>query len=649
MNLCRAKIALYIISVSCMAFVSNAQTWRLYNYYSRYDSIVDILKTKLCKGDKNALKDLGDLLSNNDTVIDHLGYHQLQNTVAGIARRTLQENFAFTEEEIKANILASQEDFIRFFVQNENQIVFSDIAGCFVLTPFDKRKVEYDLEKIDLRELDNSSLLMKSCLDDLKDACDDEDPAKDMQADIDKIGALRTKAAEEFLHSCFTKNFFKEYKYPKPQEVRDAACRALRFFPSDSNVQFIVKQWQQKNVNSVPALNCLEVLTNIPAHEMVDSLHSPMKYMMHCIDSLKVVTVIRQFGYSLYFQFSLEYFQNKEDYYGKIMVAAGDNNILRQNAFYDLLALHNPCILKYLAAIVYQHRTRWNIYYFDKDADFNPVHLIEQLTGIKVKVKGDNEIYEYSDPEAAMNYLVYWYNHYSDYKWNSETGRFENTKEMPSVGSNLDILFRQLNSKIDSVAASAYSQLADGEPDEVKKKLQEYRYSMWDLPYGGVPMFADKRLVAQVEFFDFCRKNSIVYKPSAELKKRLDSLNDLQDSKLYNCENRLISSLKLDEITGVEYWGSISSENAPYSLGRILDKFYTNHFNEIVTSTLQLRLYLKKAYEYNRFGIIGTCGKYLWKFGNCSSVTKQQLNNLQNIETDSDIMKEIGIILYESD
>jgi hypothetical protein len=164
--------------------------------------------------------------------------------------------------------------------------------------------------------------------------------------------------------------------------------------------------------------------------------------------------------------------------------------------------------------------------------------------------------------------------------------------------------------------------------------------------YGVLPMFPERRLSAQADLFDFCRKNKVNYIPDEKLEDRLDSLEKCANfDKLYRLENELISSLKLTDVTAVEYWCSIGGEKEPYSIGRILDKFYSLHFKEVMENEQELRLYLKKAYAYDQFGIIGTCNKYLWKFGNCNPSQCEQIKKLKENETDPDIITEIDSLL----
>jgi len=226
----------------------------------------------------------------------------------------------------------------------------------------------------------------------------------------------------------------------------------------------------------------------------------------------------------------------------------------------------------------------------------------------------------------------------------SHNANAQDTIKKPA--DTLDVYFKQLSSTNDTLAQKAYATIADGDPLSVRRKIREYALTFAELREEVLPMFPVSRLSAQLDLFDYCRKNNIVYKPSASLKMRLDSLKNLNGSKLYKCENRLIETLTLEDITGVEYWGSIGSEEATYSIGRILDKFYSNHFSEITSNEKQLRLFLKKSYLYEKFGIIGVCNKYLWKFAFCKPEVMDTLRAMKTRETDKQILTEIGLLLH---
>ena len=65
----------------------------------------------------------------------------------------------------------------------------------------------------------------------------------------------------------------------------------------------------------------------------------------------------------------------------------------------------------------------------------------------------------------------------------------------------------------------------------------------------------------------------------------------------FKLENKLIKELQLKDITSVEYWACLEEHDIEFnfSIGRILDRFYSEHWDEIKNDDDQLRLFLKKA------------------------------------------------------
>jgi hypothetical protein len=153
-----------------------------------------------------------------------------------------------------------------------------------------------------------------------------------------------------------------------------------------------------------------------------------------------------------------------------------------------------------------------------------------------------------------------------------------------------------------------------------------------------------------VQLTDFCKRNKIRYHPSSRVQFWLKKLKEVKDEKeRYQIENRLIESLTVDEVTAVEYWGLINENNkdASFSVGRILDWYYSENWDKITTSEKELRLYLKKAKLFADIGVIGVCNHYMNKFGLTYAQLEVRLKNLLRVETDMDIIESINFLLYQ--
>jgi hypothetical protein len=647
----------YKVKIRLLLIVSLFCSFQVFSQVATppYDSLFKIIKHKIQKGELSVLKDLNDLMGSKDTVIEFLGYHQLRHPVSQISERFLEENFIFSSETEQNSVLSTQASFTKYLFENEGKIFFSEQIQAFMLKPIEARSSNYRLNRIDTSTIDSDKirfdLRLKQIQDDLRDADeDDEDDEGDALKEIYNLAKLCLPEAEKFIKTCFTPEFYSKYKFKNKPKLYEIAALGLEFYPSEKNISLIVDLKSKGILNEKLALSVLEDMTNIPTKQIFPASRNVYKQLLHCIDSLKTLKEMRKFGYKHYFEFSINDFNNPADYYGKILNLAWDYP-LGKSALWDLLNTKDPVVLKYLAAIVYQHRSKWNDYHFDDQADYNPVSLIEKLTSLKVSVLNEHGglVADYSEYAERLNYATYWNNHFSDYQWNESIARFVNIRERVEATDYIESLFLRLNSDVDSVASNAYVKIADLSANEVNlaiKKQDKLLESASSKHFWSIPMFPSKRLPAQASLYEFCRKMNIAYKPTPSLLIKLNSFNQSTTfAETYRQENVLIDNLNLSDITAVEYWGSISGENSVFSIGRILDKFYTNHFEEITGNEMELRLYLKKATVYNHFGIIGACGKYLWKFTSCSPAVWDSLKALKKRELDSDILTAIDELL----
>lgn len=323
-----------------------------------------------------------------------------------------------------------------------------------------------------------------------------------------------------------------------------------------------------------------------------------------------------------------------------------------ENQIDGFLFNEDPQALKWIASAWYKKRARFNRYYFN-DEEF--LDLMKKLTRIDLGVPDEHRktTFLYKDDYyavARLNYLIYWENHYEDYKWNRQKKYFENLKETAETKTKEEILFSLLNSENDSIAISAFSQLTELDTGRVRILADDYQRSGIEKNFN-IPIFPFRFLKQMVLLTQYCRDNEVNYKPTGWV---LDSLmklkTELKYPDRYKLEDNMINKLTLDDITSVEYYGLIYEEewDLTYSLGRILDKFYSKNLNELIDKQRHLVLFLKKAQLFDRLGIIGICNKYLKKFQNCNQETVLKVRNLLDLTKDEDIkvsVKELTNIL----
>jgi len=316
-----------------------------------------------------------------------------------------------------------------------------------------------------------------------------------------------------------------------------------------------------------------------------------------------------------------------------------------ENSIPKLIADRNPLALLRIASAFYKTRGRFNGYYFN-DEEF--LDLMKRLTHEEVGVpdtKGNMTFLYKTDFEgvARLNYLIYWDNHYLDYQWDDQRKIFVNTKTTVRAETTIERLFGLLRSDNDSIAKEAYIRLAEEDTSSLNPVLRDYHSNMIYMN-RSLPTFPYNFLNGLSLLIRYCRSSHIDYIPSGNLDIRLKKLLDpsMHFSERYRYENTLIDSLSFNEITQLEYFGLINEQNwsSTYSIGRIIDKFYSRNWTALIQNQQALELYLKKSRIFDDLGIIGTCNKYLKKFENASRDVLQLLQDLADRSADEDIRKQ---------
>jgi hypothetical protein len=222
----------------------------------------------------------------------------------------------------------------------------------------------------------------------------------------------------------------------------------------------------------------------------------------------------------------------------------------------------------------------------------------------------------------------------------------------PQTGEErLSRLFEGLSSSDNNAAMKAYIELTEADPEAILRKIPKYRmHGIMGKFNRRLPLFAMKFLPQQAVFTQYCRANNIIYKPSAALKEKLDTLRGkLAYGKRYGLENQLLAQMTIADIAPIEYYGTLygSQANRPLScsVSRILEIFYDTHWKDIVNTPKQLRFYLKKSDLFFRLGILGKCRKYLERFNGSSPHTLSRLEALLEKETDPQTREQIIKVL----
>lgn len=138
------KLFLLSACILLIALRLPAQQHRLYE-----------LEEQLMQGDKSALSETGRFLGSKKNMLEYLGYHVLQPYEGTVALRILKENCMFLPEELQFDNALTRDKFNRFLLENENRIVFSPMAGAFIITPFEQRNTTFEIQELAPEELDS--------------------------------------------------------------------------------------------------------------------------------------------------------------------------------------------------------------------------------------------------------------------------------------------------------------------------------------------------------------------------------------------------------------------------------------------------------------------------------------------------------------
>lgn len=313
---------------------------------------------------------------------------------------------------------------------------------------------------------------------------------------------------------------------------------------------------------------------------------------------------------------------------------------------------NNNQALLWIAAAWYQRRLRFNKYYYDDD-DF--LNLMKSLTHVEVGVPDQNGVttFLYNDDYYAirrLNYLLYWSNHYDEYKWDSTKNYFVNTAESATEKSADEKLFSLLASKNDSIALDAFQRLAESDTGKIKVLANDY-YKNGIESNSALPMFTYRFLAQMALLTEYCRDNKINYKPSGWVRDSVEKLKmKLHFGERYRLENSLVDRLSVDDIAMVEYFGLLNEQNweCTYSIGRVIDKFYSRNWNQVVGSKKYICDVLKKSKLFDGLGIIGNCNKYLRKFEFSPSNVLDSVRGILYSTSDQNIKEQAEKVLKKN-
>lgn len=600
-----------------------------------YRKLLKTLENSLLEGNSRALRDLGSLLDNPE--------------VKNKARRLIDQYTLFSPEEFVIDNPLIRNEFLGFYYEVADSLMYSDLLEVFYLTEPSQHKVPYKISVPEKEQVSDESVLLNQHIHLIETALKTANDSL-MIAGTRKIGTLNRSEGYAFLTELLSTTKIKKSKFQDKSAVYQAIALELEEYVDIKVLKTLLKLISKDQFSLAFSQERLANLTNVNL-EASNNKNLVKKYH-HLIDSLTTIEEIRAHGYRKIFNTRPSFFTDQIDYYGRILSLSEKKPWIEYNAIRDLCHQQHPRAMYYLAGHLFKIRKESGKH--NRKLARTIVKKIKQLTQLEIQVPDkagefSTSAYASRDQVARTNYMIYWAAHYNDYEWDENREYFVNKNEAIETTQNYERLFRRLNSRNDSVAIASFIKLTEGEPNEVIALSEKYR-QMFRNYNQSLPSFQFKYLEQLSQLTYYCRKNDIPYQPSQAISQKLEALLVAEDPVTrINIENELIGQLTLEDITGVEYWACLQEGKLEinYSVGRILDWFYSRSLKDIQKNNHQLRLYLKKADIFGNIGAIGACNYYLNKFSLEDKKFQEKLTEIQQTEADEGILNQLMQLINE--
>lgn len=597
--------------------------------------LIQQLESEVAKGNLIALRDLGSLLDKKST--------------SKKAINILKNYTFFLENELNWDQKIDRQTFLSFFYNHKNQIHFFHPAEIFYIHALDVEKVDYKIESLPKNIQTQKTVALRKDINAFEKAIGSKN-GKKVEQKLEDIIQLDTREARHYLLQVLQENTIQKSTLDGKINLIIKLSKALQDYATRETLEEILINIQNGFLPFKEGKDILAHLTNHSLTEVKD-VEKGVEHFANLLDSLETMENIRYMGYEKIFSFNRFIFPHDVDYFGRIVTLSNDYPWMKKNAIHDLMNTEHERAYLYLAADFYKNHLA-----IGKN-DTPPILSVDEYENffmsynqLIIKVLDQNNQYKNifdrikskgcKDEVLKRNFLLYWMTHHTDFEWNQSYALYLNKFETLEKTENLEKHFRRLVSSNDEAAMESFKQLTIGAPAEVMNLSNKYRQLLRSYN-KTLPSIRHLYLEQLAALTDFCRNNDIPYEPSTRLLQKLDQLRtDIPQSERYDLENRIINSLELQEITAIEYYACLYEKNNSFtfSIGRILDYVYSQHWHAIVQNDAQLRLYLKKAALYKRIGTIGSCNVYLNKLEGKSSELNDRLNELLEVEPDDDII-----------
>ncbi len=600
-----------------------------------YRKLLKTLENSLLEGNSRALRDLGSLLDHPE--------------VKNKARRLIDQYTLFSPEEFVIDNPLIRNEFLGYYYEKADSLVYSNLLEVYFLTDPSEREIPYKISVPEREQVSDESVLLNQYIHLIEKSLKSANDSM-MLDGINKISNLKRSEGYIFLTDLLSGTQLKKAKFLDKSSIYQSIALTLEEYVDMKVLKALLKLIGKDQFSLEFSQKRLANLTNI--HFEANTNKTLVKKYNHLIDSLTTIEELRAYGYRKLFNTRPAFFMDQIDYYGRILSISQKYPWIEYNAIRDICHQQHPRAMYYLAGHLFKIRKKSGKH--NRKLAKSIVRKINQLTQFEIQVndksgKFSTRAYATRDKVASTNYMIYWAAHYDDYEWDENREHFVNKNEAIETTQNYERLFRRLNSRNDSVAIASFIKLTEGEPNEVIALSEKYR-QMFRNYNQSLPSFQFKYLEQLSQLTDYCRKNDITYQPSPEVARKLKVLLEAEDPVTrIDIENELIRQLTLEDITGVEYWACLQEGKIEinYSIGRILDWFYSRSLKDIQKDNHQLRLYLKKADIFGNIGAIGACNYYLNKFSLENASFQQKLLEIQQTEADEGILNQLMQLINE--
>ncbi len=607
----------------------NAQLRPLYDYEALLSEITLAIK----KGEKRALRDLG-------TILDIPEYRSA-------CIKILKENTLFLEHELNITESINREKFNEFYYKYENDIKFSSIAHTFFITPLKKHPVKFELTPFEDNISFDQSAKMRSLSDQLMLALSKNNYSAAITKIIN-IGDINSTEAFDWLIDFSQHKAIQKAKQGAQEGLVQALFSQLSKDKREKSLKTMLDLLNKGFLSPQRASKYLTKLTNV-SFMGSKSDQGMYSFYNNLLDSLTTLEAVRHFGYKQYFNFGLDFFEHPVDYYGQILAQSSEYPWIEMNAVKDLIKIGHPRALLYLSGNIFKDRLAEDDYFDEKNELI--FSGIEKMTQVKIGLLNGagEQVVEYSNAEFEFkkNYFIYWAGNYDEYIWEDNQNIFINKNETAEKVQSYEKLFRRLSSKTDSIAVAAFTKLCKGDPIQISELANKYRQLLRNYN-SKLPSFKYNFLESMTRLTEFCRKNNLQFEPQGTLLKDLERLEQsLNPEERFKLENKVANQLNFKNITALEYWACLQEPNIEFnfSMGRIVDRFYSKNWQELIGDDQKTRTYLKKSYLFENIGIVGNCNAYLRKFDLTDSDLTDKLATMLQVEGDSEIANQISQLI----